>query len=145
MSKSFLRCRRIWLLTIGFFCTLWDRKRSSEGRGMGGRWGRWYPSCRRVPDFGGGGIGGGWEDAGGSGWLDRLRQRKCRIWSAGTPVKASSSSSPLPVTEEAVTGPVFHRTSTLVVSDRGGWRVQEAGIRPSVFRGLACLWDVAED
>ena len=36
MSKSFLRCRRIWLLTIGFFCKLWDRKRSSEGRGMGG-------------------------------------------------------------------------------------------------------------
>ena len=77
MSKSFLRCRRIWLLTIGFFCKLWDRKRSSEGRGMGGRWGRWYPFRRRVPDFGGGGIGGGWGGAGESGWLGWLRQRKC--------------------------------------------------------------------
>ena len=37
MSKSFLSRLRIWLLTIGFFCKLWDRKCSSEGRGMGGR------------------------------------------------------------------------------------------------------------
>ena len=44
-----------------------------------------------------------------------------------------------------MTGPVFHRILTLVFSGRGGWRVQEAGIRPSGFRGLACLWDVAED
>ena len=107
--------------------------------------GRWYPFRRRVPDFGGGGIGGGWGGAGGSGWLGRLRQRKCLMWSAGTPAEASSSSSPLPVTEEAVTGPVCHRILTLVVSGRGGWRVQDVGIRPSGFRGLACLRDVAED
>ena len=44
-----------------------------------------------------------------------------------------------------MTGPVFHRILTLVFSGRGGWRVQQAGIRPSGFRGLACLWDVAED
>ena len=65
--------------------------------------------------------------------------------SAGTPAEVSSSSSPLPVMGEAVTGPVFHRTLTLVCSGREGWRVQEAGTRPSGFRGLACLWDVAED
>ena len=40
---------------------------------------------------------------------------------------------------------VFHRILTLVFSGRGGWRVQEAGIRPSGLRRLACLWDVAED
>ena len=44
-----------------------------------------------------------------------------------------------------MTGPVFHRILTLVFSGRGGWRVQEAAIRPSGFRGIACLWDVAED
>ena len=77
MWKSFLRCQRIWLRTIGFFCKLWDRKRSSEGRGMGGRCGRWYHFRRRVPDFWGGGIGGGLRGAEGSGWLGRLRQRKC--------------------------------------------------------------------
>ena len=55
MSKSFLRCRRIWLLTIGFFCKLWDRKHSSEGRGMGGRCSRWYRFGRRVLDLGGAG------------------------------------------------------------------------------------------
>ena len=44
-----------------------------------------------------------------------------------------------------MTGTLIHRILTLVFSGRGGWRVQEAGIRPSGFRGLACLWDVAED
>ena len=130
MSKSFLRCLRIWLLAVGFFCKLWDRERSSEGRGMGGRWGCWYPLRRRVPDFRGGRIGLSWGGAGESGWPGWLRQRKCCIWSAGTPAEASSSSSPLPVT-----GPVIHRVLTLVFSGREGWRAQEAGIRPSGFRG----------
>ena len=36
MSKLFLRCLRIWPLTIGFLCKLCERRRSSDGRGMGG-------------------------------------------------------------------------------------------------------------
>ena len=44
-----------------------------------------------------------------------------------------------------MTGPVFNRILTLVVSRRGGCRVQEAGNQPSGFPGLVCLWDVAED
>ena len=36
MSKSFLRSQRIRLLTISFFCKLWDSKHSSEGGVLGG-------------------------------------------------------------------------------------------------------------
>ena len=110
MSKSFLRCQRIRLLTIGFFCMLWYRNRSSKGRGTRGRCGLWYPFCMHLLDLSGGGTGGGEDRGGTGGWagLGWLRLRKCWTWSAGTPAEASNSSSPLPLSGEAVTWPVFY-------------------------------------
>ena len=112
---------------------------------MGGGEAVGTPSVGAYGNSGGGGIGGGWGGAGGSGWLGWLRLRKCRIRSAGTPAEASASSSPLPVMGEAVIWLVFHRNVTFAFLGRGGWGVQEAGTRPSGFRGLACLQDVAKD
>ena len=69
MSKSFLRCRRIWLLIIGFFCKLWDRKRSSEGRGIGGGEAVGIPSVGAYRTLRGAGQGGAAEVRGGrAGW-----------------------------------------------------------------------------
>ena len=69
MSKSFLMSQRIWLLTIGFFCKLWERKRSSEGRGIRGQCGLSYPFRGCLQDLGGGRTGVGWGGTGGPGWL----------------------------------------------------------------------------
>ena len=65
ISKSFFRCRTIWQLTIGFFCKLLERKRSSEERGTGGRCGLWYPFSRRLLDLTGGAGQGGVKAGGG--------------------------------------------------------------------------------
>ena len=111
MSKSLSRCWRIGLLTIGCFCKFWERNRSSEGRGTGWQCVLWYPCLTRVLDLGGVEQGGG-EGRGGTGGLHGLvwlRPRKCCTLSAGTPTEASASSSPLPVSEEAVAWSVFHR------------------------------------
>ena len=112
MLKLCLRRPRIWLLSIGFFCKLWERKRSSAGRRIGGWCGVLYPFRSCLQDLEGGGTGGGegWWGTAESGWLGWLRLQKLGTWSAGTPAEASASSSPLPASGEAVTGPVFHRT-----------------------------------
>ena len=120
MSKSFLRSRRIWLLTIGFFCKLWERTHSSEGRGIGGRCGLWYPFRRPLQDLGGGRTGVGWGGTGRSGWLGWLRLPKCWTWQAGTPAEASASSSPLLAPGEARIRPVIHLTVALAYLGREG-------------------------
>ena len=147
MLKSFSRCLRIWLLNVGFFCKLWERKRISEGTGIRGQCGLWYPCRRRLQDLGGGGTGGG-EGRGGtrrSGGLVCLRLRKCWTWSAGTPAEASALSSPLPAPGEAVSWTVFHRIVACASIGREDWRERRPGIWPSGAHGLPCLRNVAEN
>ena len=87
---------------------------------MGGVEAFGIPSVGVYRISGGGGTGGGSGDAGGPSSLGWLRLSKCWTWSPGTPAEASTSSSPLPATGEAVIWPVFQRTVALAYLGREG-------------------------